>query len=47
MPAAPFWIAALVATGVLLGGWRAAHYQALVMTQTVNEFAEAILEDDD
>jgi len=47
MPAAPFWIAALVATGVLLGGWRAAHYQALVMTQTVNEFTEAILEDDD
>ena len=47
MPALPFWIVALVATGVLLGGWRAAYFQALTVTQTVNEFTEAILEDDD
>ena len=47
MPAAPFWVVALVATGVLLGVWRAAYFQAAAVSQTVNDFTEAILEDDD
>ena len=47
MPAAPFWVVALLSTGVLLGGWRAAYCQAAAVTKTVNEFTEAILDDDD
>ena len=47
MPATPFWIVAMVAVGVLVGGWRAAYFQANIVTKTVNEFTEAILDDDD
>jgi hypothetical protein len=47
MPATPFWIVALVATCALVGGWRAAYFQAGIVSQTVNEFTEAILDDDD
>lgn len=47
MPAAPFWIIALLSIGIFVGGWRAAHFQAAAVSQTVNQFTEAILEDDD
>ena len=47
MPAAPFWLVELAATGVLLGSWRAAHFQALVVSKTIDDFTEAIVEDED
>ncbi|MGB1598696.1 MAG: DUF3054 domain-containing protein, partial [Promethearchaeia archaeon] len=47
MPAAPFWLVALAATGVLLGSWRAAHFQTLVVSKTIDDFTEAIVEDED
>lgn len=47
MPAAPFWIVAMVSVGVLVGAWRAFYFQTTVVSQTLNDFTEAILEDDD
>jgi len=47
MPAAPFWIIAMLSIGIFVGGWRAAYFQAAAVSETVNQFTEAILEDDD
>ena len=47
MPAVPFWIIAMTATALLIGVWRLIEFQIMVMTQTVDQFVEAILDDDD
>lgn len=45
MPAAPFWIVALVATAVLVGGGRVAKFA--LIDKPMGEFVDAILDDDD
>ena len=47
MPAAPFWIVAMIATAVLLEAWRLAHYQVLATDAALDEFVSAIVDDDD
>ena len=47
MPAAPFWIVALVATGVLLEAWRLAYHQASGVSAAMDDFVAAIVDDDD
>ena len=47
MPPAPFWVVALIATAVLLEAWRMAHYQATTLNAALDDFASAIVDDDD
>lgn len=47
MPAAPFWVVALIATGVLLEAWRLAYHQASSVNAAMDEFVAAIVDDDD
>lgn len=47
MPAAPFWVVALVATLGLLEAWRLSYHQVSSLNTAMNQFAAAIVDEDD
>lgn len=47
VPAAPFWLIALIATLGLLEAWRLSYYQVSSLNRAVNQFAAAIVDEDD
>lgn len=46
-PPAPFWIVALIATTILIGGWRVAFFTYGEFDSMVNRFTNAIIDEDD
>ena len=47
MPAAPFWVVALVATLGLLEAWRLSYHQVSSLNMAMDQFAAAIGDEDD
>ena len=47
MPAAPFWVIALVATLGLLEAWRLSYHQVSSLSMALDQFAAAIVDEDD
>ena len=47
VPAAPFWLIALIATLGLLEAWRLSYYQVSSLNKAMDQFTAAIVDEDD